>query len=134
MVIKGGVMNISNIMKVLADDNRLRILSIIKNNYLCVGEIQTILNITQSNASKHLEKLKASGIIESNKEAQWIYYKLADDKLKDYPFLFELIYNNLSDEDVIKEDLIKLGKYKASGLCCQDLRAAEFKFSDLGIE
>jgi len=121
-------------MKVLADDNRLRILSIIKNNYLCVGEIQTILNITQSNASKHLEKLKASGIIESNKEAQWIYYKLADDKLKDYPFLFELIYNNLSDEDVIKEDLIKLGKYKASGLCCQDLRAAEFKFSDLGIE
>ena len=127
-------MNISNIMKLLADDNRLRIMSLIRSNALCVGEIQTILNITQSNASKHLEKLKAGGLIKAEKDAQWIYYKISEEKLNEHPFLYELLYKSLETEDVIREDLNRLYRYKASGLCCQDLRNANFDFDNLNIK
>ena len=127
-------MKISNIMKVVADENRLRILAVLKNHSLCVGEIQTVLNITQSNASKHLEKLKAGGLIKAEKDAQWIYYKISEEKLNEHPFLYELLYKSLETEDVIREDLNRLYRYKASGLCCQDLRNANFDFDNLNIK
>ena len=62
------------VYKALADDNRLRILNIIAERELCVCEIEEVLGITQSNASRHLNKLRQAGLISSRKEAQWTYY------------------------------------------------------------
>jgi ArsR family transcriptional regulator len=73
-------LEITNIIKIFSDQNRLRIINLIKDDLLCVGEIQTILNIKQSNVSRHLEKLKALDILIQQKQAQWIYYKLDKEK------------------------------------------------------
>lgn len=124
-------MGISLILKIISDENRLRIMNILKENSLCVGEIQTILNIKQSNASRHLEKLKSSGLITSKKNAQWIYYQLSNEKLDEYSFLKELVFEDIKSDLVFKEDMLRLNKYKASGLCCQDLRDVEFEYDKL---
>ena len=52
----------------VVDENRIRILNLMLNAELCVCEIETILEMTQSNASRHLAKLKSAGIITSSKE------------------------------------------------------------------
>ena len=69
------------IFKAMADENRLRIINILMNYELCVCELEVILNMTQSNVSRHLAKLKNGGIISSTKYAQWIHYKLDEDFL-----------------------------------------------------
>ncbi len=56
----GGVllMTIVNMFKALSDENRLRIMSLLIREELCVCEIEVILELSQSNVSRHLNKLK----------------------------------------------------------------------------
>lgn len=126
-------MDVCTIIKVLSDENRLRIMNILKESSLCVGEIQTILNIGQSNASRHLEKLKNSGLITCEKKAQWIYYQLSNEILEEYPFIKQLIFEDIKNDLIFKEDLCKLKKYKSSGLCCQDLREIGLDFNKINF-
>ncbi len=122
-------MDILIVLKILSDENRLRILNLLKDYSLCVGEIQTILNISQSNTSRHLEKMKTSGLITNYKKAQWIYYQLPDGQLDKYPFIKQLLYEDIKDISVFEEDLYRLHKYKSSGLSCQDLRNVGFVYN-----
>ena len=124
-------MEILIVLKILSDENRLRILNLLKEYSLCVGEIQTILNISQSNASRHLEKIKTSGLITNYKKAQWIYYQLRDKQLEKYPFIRQLLYEDMKENAVFMEDLHRLNKYKTSGLSCQDLRDAGFVYNKI---
>jgi ArsR family transcriptional regulator len=55
------------ILKALADENRLRILNLLRNGELCVCDIEAVLGIKQSNTSRHLNRLKISGMIASKK-------------------------------------------------------------------
>ena len=57
------------ILKALADDNRIRILNLLRNGELCVCDIEAVLGIKQSNASRHLNRLKVAGIIVSEKKS-----------------------------------------------------------------
>jgi ArsR family transcriptional regulator len=111
----------------------LRILNIIKEDALCVGEIQTLLGITQSNASRHLEKIKTSGIVNTTKKAQFVFYMLTDKALRDYSFLKKLLFVDLCKVSVFIADIERLKKYKNSGLECQDLRDAGFDFKKLNL-
>jgi ArsR family transcriptional regulator len=124
-------MGISTILKILSDENRLRIMNILKEYSLCAGEIQTILNIKQSNASRHLEKLKSNRLITNQKKAQWIYYQLCNEQLEEYSFIKHLLFEDIKNYSIYQEDLYKLNKYKSSGLCCQDLRNIGFDFNKI---
>ena len=66
------------IFKALAEESRLRILSLLIEGEMCVCEIETGPGMTQSNVSRHLSALKNSGILDSSKKAQWAYYKISD--------------------------------------------------------
>lgn len=106
-------------------------MNIIKEYPLCVGEIQTILNMKQSNVSRHLEKLKSSGLIICEKKAQWIYYQLSMEKFEKYPFIKQLLFEDLKNDIIYQDDIYKLNQYKSSALCCQDLRNVGFDFSKI---
>ena len=67
---------IADTFKVLGDPNRLHILSLVSHQELCVCEITYILNISQSNASQHLARLRSVDLVKERKQAQWVYYSL----------------------------------------------------------
>lgn len=115
-------MDIVQILKSLADENRIRILNLLRQGELCVCELEYILGITQSNASRHLIKLNIFNIVIYEKKAQWVYYKLNEDILEQFPFIKELIENELSKVDICKEDIDKLIEYKKGGMNCETLR------------
>lgn len=96
-------MEISEILKALADDTRLRILNIIKEEELCVCDIENALGLNQSNASKHLNKLKSIKIIKATKKAQWVYYRLNEEMLKKEPFINKLLEKSLTEEEFSKD-------------------------------
>jgi ArsR family transcriptional regulator len=106
------------ILKALADENRIRILNILRNGELCVCDIEAVLGIKQSNTSRHLNRLKVAGIIASEKKSQWVYYQLNDEIFAKFPFLSTIINDEMSKIDICKKDLELLEKIKASGRCC----------------
>lgn len=111
-------MDIIEILKALADETRLRILNIVKEGEFCVCDIENALHLNQSNASKHLNKLKSSKIIIATKKAQWVYYSINSKILKDYLFINELIKNSLNEE-IFFEDLENLKKYLETKKGCE---------------
>jgi ArsR family transcriptional regulator len=124
-------MDAITILKILSDQTRLRILNLLKEDSLCVGEIQTLLDIKQPNASKHLEKLKLYELILSKKKAQWVYYQINLKNFEKYKFLKDLLFNDIKREEIFNIDISRLKKYKNSDLCCQDLKNVGFKFDNI---
>nr|WP_255679152.1 metalloregulator ArsR/SmtB family transcription factor [Methanosarcina sp. DH1] len=107
------------IFKALADENRIRILNLLKNQELCVCDIEAVLGIKQSNTSRHLNKLKVAGIIVSVKKSQWVYYQLNDSTFQKFPFLSIIIGYEVEKINVCKDDLVLLEKLKAGDRCCE---------------
>lgn len=115
-------MELMQILKALSEETRVRILNLLMNEELCVGEIEYLLNINQSNASRHLSALKNAALIIYEKKAQWIYYSINLAALEKYPFVKSLLENELEEIDLYVKDKEKLKEYKESGKTCSDLK------------
>jgi ArsR family transcriptional regulator len=68
------IMDVSEVLKALADPNRLRILNLLQEHALCVCDLEAILELNQSNLSRHLSKLKQAGIVKARKQSLFTYY------------------------------------------------------------
>lgn len=115
-------MKLIQILKALSDKTRVRILNLLINNDLCVGELEVLLNINQSNASRHLSTLKNASLITYEKNAQWIYYSINKDILEKHPFVRVLLDSELTKLELYIKDKERLQEYKASSKTCLDLK------------
>ncbi len=101
-------MEIVDLLKVLADENRLRILNLLyAKGKLCVCDIEGTLGLTQSNVSRHLSRLKKAKFIIGEKRAQWVDYSFNEKILEEYPFVKEILKIELK-ERVFLKDLEKI--------------------------
>lgn len=123
-------MDLMNIMKALSDETRLRILNILKNGELCVCEIEIILDINQSNASRHLNKLTSARVLEYYKKAQFVYYKINEDTLLEYNFIKDILQIETAKIDKYKKDMARLEEYRNSGISCEDLKCGKLPFKN----
>ncbi|WBW96334.1 ArsR/SmtB family transcription factor [Oceanirhabdus sp. W0125-5] len=115
-------MDFVDIFKMLSDETRIRILNLLVDNKLCVCEIETILDITQSNASRHLNRLKTAKIIDSYKESQWIYYTIHEKFIAENKKLYDYLIEQVQADDQCKNDLSKLKRYEKSSYTRSDIR------------
>ena len=65
---------VTALLKGMANESRLRILCALCVGEKCVGELENITNLSQSALSQHLSKLRHSGIVQTRRKAQTIYY------------------------------------------------------------
>jgi ArsR family transcriptional regulator, arsenate/arsenite/antimonite-responsive transcriptional repressor len=72
------IIDVADLMKALADPNRLRILNLLHEKTLCVCDLEAILDINQSNLSRHLAKLRQAGLVTPKKKALFTYYSRAE--------------------------------------------------------
>ena len=64
--------------KLLADETRVRaLLLIVKEQPICVAELSAALSLSQPKISRHLALLRAAGIVQDQRQGQWVYYHLA---------------------------------------------------------
>lgn len=74
---------IAELLKVLANENRLMIICALMERARTVGEIAGYVpNITQSALSQHLGVLKAHGILDNRKDGQNVEYSIADHRVE----------------------------------------------------
>ena len=109
------------IFKALAEESRLRILALVLQSEMCVCEIESCLEMTQSNVSRHLTSLKHCEILSSYRKAQWVYYKINDNFMKKNKDLFTYLTKELKKMPWYDTDFDKLNKCKLQNLCdCKD--------------
>lgn len=98
---------LTDLFKVLSDETRLRILTLLYNRELCVCQLQGILEEeSQPKISKHLAKLRDMGFVKDERKEKFIYYYLNNNQmLKD---ILKSIIDNLEEYEVIKDDLERL--------------------------
>jgi SAM-dependent methyltransferase len=72
-------MNISiSRLKALADATRIRILGLLREEELSVGEITAVLGMAQSRVSAHLGVLREARLVRDRREGTSVFYTLAD--------------------------------------------------------
>ena len=75
----------ADLYRVLSSATRLRILWALADQELSVGEIAAAVETSLQNTSQHLRLMQDKGILTSRREAQTIYYAIADnERIKRY--------------------------------------------------
>jgi len=63
-----------NLLRLLADPTRLRLLLLLEQEELSVAELQEILGMGQSRISSHLAQLKRAGVVKDRRAGKNVYY------------------------------------------------------------
>jgi ArsR family transcriptional regulator, virulence genes transcriptional regulator len=68
----------ADLLKALSNAQRLRVLCLLADAELSVGELNARLELSQSALSQHLAVLREHGLVATRRESQTIYYALAE--------------------------------------------------------
>ena len=71
----------SSVFRALADPTRRQILEDLRPGELTAGEIARRFPISGPSVSRHLGVLKAAGLVHERRDANRIYYQLAEERL-----------------------------------------------------
>lgn len=74
--------DLAELFKVFGDTTRAKILCALFESEMCVCDIASLLNMTQSAISHQLRVLKSAKLVKNRKEGKVVYYSLADDHVK----------------------------------------------------
>ena len=94
---------------VMSEPTRLKILNAICKDEKSVSEIVQEVGATQTNVSRHLGLMYRSGVVERRKEANQVFYRIAD------PAMMEIcrtvclqIAGQIDEREPLRKDLLKL--------------------------
>jgi len=83
----------AQLLKLLANENRLLILCrLVQARELSVNDLVEAVGISQSALSQHLAKMRAEGLLATRREAQSVYYRIADRDARRMLVLLKGIY------------------------------------------
>ncbi len=68
----------AQLLKSLGNEYRLLILCVLSEGEFSVGELNERVELSQSSLSQHLAVLRQQGLVTTRREAQTIFYQLAD--------------------------------------------------------
>lgn len=69
---------LTQIFKIMADSNRLRIFTILSIQEVCVDDLRVLLDMSQSAVSHQLASLRKMNLVKVRKEGKHSFYSLSD--------------------------------------------------------
>lgn len=71
---------VAQLFKALSEETRIEILALLlKHEELCVCDVEEVLAVSQSKASRHLRYLLAAGLVQDRRDGLWVRYRIPDD-------------------------------------------------------
>jgi ArsR family transcriptional regulator len=109
-----------SMFRAFADPTRLRILRLLQNGPLCVGDLVDILRAPQPTVSRHLAYLRRAGIVAADQHGLWMFYELAPARNALHAKLLECLAacNGLLPE--VEGDVARARAVRRSGGCCPE--------------
>ena len=81
------------LLKLLANENRLLILCrLALKGEMSVNDIAAAVGLSQSALSQHLAKMREEGLVATRREAQTVFYRMADENAARLLMLLKDIY------------------------------------------
>ncbi|MBP5976733.1 helix-turn-helix transcriptional regulator [Brasilonema sp. CT11] len=80
----------------LGDANRLRILSLLAQEELCVSDLAAVLNMSESAVSHQLRNLRAMRLVSYRKQGRNVFYRLHDSHVL---HLYQAVAEHLDEQD-----------------------------------
>ena len=84
--------NITEFCYAIGNKERLKIVTVLKDNDHCVCELEAILDKSQPSISHHLRILESVGLIRSFKKGKFTHYDIVREQFESY---FNLFFNEL---------------------------------------
>ena len=102
----------SALFRLLSDSTRLRLLRVLAQDRFNVSELTGILGVAQSGVSRHLGLLKDAGLVAEEREAGFVYYKIADEtRTNGHAALWALLdthFASADEEQTVRNDEARL--------------------------
>lgn len=72
-----------SVFRALANEDRLRLLAVLREGERCACELEAALDAPQSTVATHLRTLRDAGLVKRRRKGKWSYYRLADGAVLD---------------------------------------------------
>lgn len=107
-------MELVSIYECLCDRTRLRILNLLLGGPLCVCHFQQVLREPQVKISKHLAYLRRSGLVEAERCANMMIYRLPTNRPPALEANLACLQDCLPQERAFRADAVRLGRLRAN--------------------
>ncbi len=91
--------NIASLLKAMAHPIRLKILCLLREKELSVGDLQAAVRTTNGNISQHLAILRNQEIITCRKDANFIYNRIADPRVMQLMECLQTLFCCAADDE-----------------------------------
>lgn len=89
------IAHVTEFLKVISEENRLKILCLLKENEMCVCDIWQHLGLAQNLTSHHLKVLKDFGLVSSKQEGLKVTYSIQKNAIHNY---LKVLHNHVYGE------------------------------------
>ena len=112
------VTNVNLLFRAFSDRTRLRILHLLREGEVCVGDLVKVLRVPQPTASRHLAYLRRAGLVQTRKSGLWAYYSLSPAKGRFHSSLLGCLGACFREVPELGDDAKRYARLKKSGGCC----------------
>lgn len=89
----------TRVFKAVSDETRLQIMALVfRYGEVCVCEVEQILDVTQSKASRHLRYLRDSGVLADRRDGVTVYYGIPSSLTPEVSAILVLLRGLLASE------------------------------------
>lgn len=96
--------DLQDLMLALADKTRLRLLSMMRREEVCVCYFTAVLDAPQPTISRHLAYLRSKGLVEARREGKWMHYRMVRPKDASLARALEQVLDAAAEDAQIKAD------------------------------
>ncbi|MCG6895425.1 MAG: metalloregulator ArsR/SmtB family transcription factor [Desulfobacteraceae bacterium] len=82
-MLEENVQTVSALLKSISHPIRLRILCQLQDGEKSVGDIRSAVETTAGNISQHLSILRNQGVVQSRRDANYIYNRISDHRVEE---------------------------------------------------
>ena len=100
--------HLEDLFKALADQTRLRLISLLGDSEVCVCFLVEILKTSQPKISRHLAYLRRAQIVAARREGKWMHYRLTDPPDEHAARIFREVRTSLSEQGEFQRDRERL--------------------------
>src|SRR5947207_6162093 len=101
------------LFKALADRTRLRLLSLMGDDEVCVCYFVEVLKTNQPKISRHLAYLRRAGMVAARREGKWMHYRIVEPPDPHAARIFKEVRAWLKEDALMQRDRARLVK-----VCC----------------
>jgi ArsR family transcriptional regulator len=105
--------SIELLFKALADGTRLRLISLMGEDEVCVCFFVEVLKTNQPKISRHLAYLRRAGVVSARREGKWMHYRIIEPPDPHAARIFREVRKWLANDSNMQRDRLRLMK-----ICC----------------